>query len=305
MVNSGVDGSGQEQPSLRATITESFRSSLIDKADDWVVAVERFEININGIPYYPTQAGPADPLTGARTVTETIIIRNLAGVVLETLFLTRSGFSIQDIVRKLNEDVVDANPLIGGGGAALNVVSFSIDHEGFVRFKFDATWLGLFQLDLSNCPRLNAILGLETVDQFTIPAGVLELISRCPRWDTGDDLDHLRITSNLPTVSDSVGQSKSNILTDLSFLEGIGAGFSYTGNLGTAANPPITSASYSQRQKVVYNPSERRYLNLRSSSPIDEIILECEFVKQDGTSQPVLLPRGAVFNIKLAFFSRS
>lgn len=301
VVNTGSDSSGNFQATLPAQSEEAFRSSIIDKADNWVVAVERFEININGVPYYKAQQGPV--VAGARTQFETVIVTDQAGAPLgagSVVDLDFNSYSIPDTITKLNGVMSE---LIGSDTSAF---SFSIDHEGFVRATSAANWLATRRLDLSNCPKMNAILGITTSQQDDAllypPATTTAILSEFPRWDCGDQLDHLRITSNLPTTSDSIGQAKTNILTDLSFFESIGASRGYNDNIGTAGDP---SSSWSQRQKVIYNPAERRYLNLRSSAPIDDISIACEYVGADGSEGIVALPVGASFTVKLGFFART
>ena len=291
--NKGFDESKENTPLIEARIRETFRSSIVDKADNYVLAVERFEVGLNGIQFY--EAGRFLAADGF-TAPERIEITNLVGVIQETNNITFGSFSLPETIIKLNE-------LMQTGGVESQGVAWSVDSEGFVRAKFNVVWLANNRLSLTNCPLMNQILGIETDTQDALQAaGATEIKSPFPRWDTGDNLGHLRLTSNLPVVSDSIGQSKSNILTDLSFLEGIGASYSYNAAAPEFVNPGVT---YTQRQKVVYNPSERRYVNLRSSAPIDDIDITCEYVRQDGTSAIVELPKGSSFSVKLGFFSRT
>jgi hypothetical protein len=293
--NKGFDEAKENTPLKEARIRETFRSSIVDKADNYVLAVERFEIGLNGIQFY--EAGRVLTQDGF-TAPERIEITDLATppVILETNNITFGTYS-------LPETIIELNKLMQLGGVGSMGLAWSVDSEGFVRAKFNAVWLNTYRLSLTNCPLMNQILGVETTGQTALQgAGATEIKSLTPRWDMGDNLGHLRLTSNLPVVSDSVGQSKSNILTDLSFLNNIGASYGYTGAAPEFVDP---SVSYSQRQKVVYNPAERRYLNLRSSAPIDDIDITCEYVRPDGTSAVVELPKGASFSVKLGFFSRA
>jgi len=285
--NTGFDASGNPTDLIEARTQDFFRTSIIDKADDWVVAVERFEINPNAIPYYKRKLPEGEwidiynlpyPAAGVNTAVEVVF----------------DSYSLPDTIKQLNT-------LMAVAGAPADGLTFTIDAEGFVQVARDAAWILLYHLNLDRAPKLNAILGL---DQSSLDIDIAELTSASPvpRWDTGDNMDHLRITSNLPTVSDSIGQSKSNVLTDLSFFQNLGVTKSYAANGQTF---DTTSVSYSQRQKIVYNPNERRYLNLRSSAPIDDITVECEYIEQDGTAHIVMLPRGGGFSIKLAFFKKT
>lgn len=283
VVNQGVNAAGASTPLIPATITEEYRTPILAKADDYVCAVERFEISSNGVPYYQ-QAPP--PLN----VVETVTITDTAGPN-EDVLVTFSSFSLPDTINKL-QALMSTNPF-----ELSSQVRWTVDSEGFVRVLVETGFFMTKGIDLTNAPILNRILGLET---DAAGATDTELVSPFPRWDCGDQLNHFRITSTLPTTSDSVGQGKSNILTDLSFPDTISASYAYPADSSVFGAP---SVSYTQRQKVIYNPADRRFLNLRSSAPIGDITLTCEFVRPGGSTSVVSLPKGGEFTIKLGFWN--
>lgn len=296
-VNLGFDAAGNATQTIEAILQDSFRSSMIEKADDWVVAVERFEININGIPYYPQ--GPVLGVGAVETLTVTLI-GGAAAEAPASFALNFDAFSIPDCITNLNLRATAT------GSVSMGATLFSIDHEGYTRITATVDWWQRYRFDFTNAPRMNRILGLNVTaegQQAVEDGGLGYLQSKSPRWDCGDDLDHLRIDTNLPTVSDTIGQAKSSVLTDLSFGAAIGASFPYQNATGLRAATP--SANYSQRQRIIYNPQERRYLNLRSSAPIDDIQVTCEYVRQNGDAAIVPLPIGASFSVKLGFFNRA
>jgi len=48
---------GGTNPPIEARIQTSFNSAFVDNAQDWIIAVERFEINLNGIPFFTGEIG--------------------------------------------------------------------------------------------------------------------------------------------------------------------------------------------------------------------------------------------------------
>lgn len=284
IINTSFNAKGEETKIIDATIEQNYSTPIVGSAQDYITAVERFEININGIPFYD---GAGESVTIDPFPTSILPLKNVI------------AYSLPDLIDQLNA-------LFQSEGVALDVrfglIKIELSPEGFVIWNLSDDLGGTFksQYDIImglNAVRLQSIFGLnfDNMDDDTTKT----LSSSFPRWDCGDQLSYLRITSNLPTVSDSVGQAKSNVLTDLYFGKSIGA----SAGLKSGDVFDARAINYSQRQKIIYNPQERRFLNMRSAIPITDIRITCEFVKQDGTSEIVPLPEGCEFTIKLGFWS--
>jgi len=260
-----------------ADINKTFTNNLIQQASDYICAVERLELNLNGIPYYDGEfndetieiKGSGDEVDGVLYDEETTY---------QSINFTSKAYSLPHLIDLMNSTLADI-PV--GSPSSDGTYIFSLDASGFVtlsRTNHDKYRIH-FPLHLNN------ILGLYNEvaeDDWT---------SEFPRWDIGDELQNIRISSNLNLVSDTVGQSKTNIVTDLSVGSSLSA--SSTGGY-----------SFSSRDKLIYTPTNRRWLNFNSSAPIQTIRIYCEYVLPDGTARMVLLPHGAVFAIKLGFYKR-
>lgn len=284
--NTGVDSNGDVTVTIPAELEQTYDSPMIYKANDYVMAVERLEVNTNGVPFYNGSA-----------LLETIKVNTVAGVFDSEAVMAFDGYSLADTIQLINIAFLAAT--------STNIsehVTVSVNTEGFVIMKcsdfITNTWAAFLNFDMTNAPILNRILGLNPTD--IVNASPSLLVSLFPRWDCGDNLSFLRITSNLPTVSDVVGQSSTNVLTDLYFAKNLSASYNYAAGDATFGTSAI---SYSQRQKIVYNPTVRRFINLRSSGPIDNIVIRIQAVSSDGVSTVIPLPIGCEFTIKLGFWN--
>lgn len=267
LYNTEEDGS-----SINADVDQTFTKNLLDKANDWIVAVERFELSCNGIPYY----------SGEEHQEEVIVMRRVSGAdnTEETrVLIDFNAYSIPDLIDRINEAFGENNTTRDAD------FELEIDNDGYIYFtKTDLDFYPVWPA------KLNYILGLIDDEDNDI-SNTVDWVSEFPRWGMGDELDHITIKSNLNLVSDTIGQEKTNIVTDLS----VPANLSASSDGGYA---------YSARDKLIYTPSERRYLNFNSTAPVQVIRLYCEYTSPDGAKRMVKLPHGGVFNIKLAFFHR-
>lgn len=270
-----VHATYEDTNGIEARISQSFNVPILRKPEDWVVAVERFEVNTNSIPFY----------TGGE------IIRFTAKILgVEQSVITPDAFSLVDLVRKINDIFQNS------GQTQPPNASISIDTEGFIQMTYGAfaAW------DIILPPRLAGVFDFVHTSTNDL-GGLIDLgfgtvLSRTPRWDCGDELQLIQITSNLPVVSDNIGQVKTNVLTDLSYPKSLGASMNADGTEG--------GNSFSQRQRLIYNPSERRYVNLIGAAPISTVTVKAFYVNPRGVSFPIFLYPGMTFSIKLGFYAR-
>ena len=197
VINTGFDASGNQTILVPAELEQNYGSPILSKASDYKLAVERFEININGVPLY-----------NGTVLGESIVVASVPPSTTATLSIDFDAWSLPDVINKLNAASA------ASGDQEIVDISFAVDTEGIVVLGFadqvpTGAWSSSFSLDLSAAPILNRILGIIEED-LVAPATFLQ--SRYPRLDMGDALSHIRITSNLPTVSDIIGQTVTNVL---------------------------------------------------------------------------------------------
>lgn len=269
---------------INASINEQYSHPICEKASDFLVAVERMEIALNGIPFYD----------GGQTEVETITVRSRrdTSLVYTTDNLDTSCYSLSHLFEYLNalefEDPFDATPF---------ECTFSVTRDGFIVLTLIDSNFTNVQIEFPR--RLNMILGISTAQQFIDPVDPwTEAESSFTRIDLGDDLDHIVLTSSLPTNADSLGNVHLPVLTDVAVPS------QYSNSLSYAANGTLVKSGFSTniRQKVIYTPSERRFLELNGDFPIQDVTIEAFYVSVDGTVKHIVLPIGATFEIKLGFY---
>lgn len=292
--------------SVDAVITEQFNSALVEKCTDYVLAVERFEVNLNGVPFYDIDQN--------ETITFTY---DLAGIaqppVVLNLNTMRDTYSMLQLIDGINRLILDDGTMHSGEAtqtATTFTMALNIDDFGFVYFSWDLMTgansvapvvpVAVTNMVITLGPVVNQCLGLEDgdLDEVNDP-DTGYYYSRYPRFDTGDLCEHVRLVSNLMLISDTSGQAKTNIVTDVAAIS------SYvTSHDGLPVNGGATNFSFSQRQKLVYQPTQRRWLNFAAPVALTYISIWAEYVRPDGESVMIKLPRGAMFAIKLGFYYR-
>lgn len=259
---------------LEATLDENFNNYLVQRMDDYVLTVERFEVHLNNVPYYKAQE-----TFEQIKIYDGVLIN--PGDELQVIDVTFNSFSLSDTISKLNSLILDI-PNAPGNYINIDNGVFRLTNEGIVEFEKST----VNDLQILFPDYLNRILGLEFQNQDPTAAIIRSPI---PRWDCGDSFQKIRISSNLPVYSDVVGQGRNNTLTDLSADISISA--SKDG-----------SYSYTPRGRLIYNPQQRRYLNFTSPAPLNSLRITAEYVDIDNNSFPIQLRRGCSFSLKLGFW---
>jgi len=175
-------------------------------------------------------------------------------------------------------------------------ITYSISKDGFIIVSLlDSRNFTDLQIEFPR--RLNLILGISTNQQF---ATKTECNSLYPRVDLGDDLDHIILQTSLPTNTDALGNVRLQVLTDFAAPTG------YSNSLSYGANGTLIRSGFSTnlRQKLIYTPSERRYLELLGDFPINNITIDAYYINTDEVIKIVPLPLGSFFEIKLGFYLR-
>lgn len=264
---------------LPARIIQSFDRSLLDKANEWVCAVERLSVNLNTVPFvaegeqmyfYNVDINTAIPTT-----------------VIEIAYPLFSLVGLIEYLKEENESLLFTD------------YEFHLDRDGIVTIHnpvFD-TLQFYMSSGLSNIlgfPQTSNVIGLNE----------LEIVSTSPRFDCGDPLQGIQLLSNLPLVSDQVGQDRTNILTDFDAPQNLSTSSTFYDVVDAGTTGPPPAWNFQQRQKIHYFPPTRRYLNIISDAPINYLILDCLWVDPEGKVTPIILPIGGTFSIKLGFYKR-
>lgn len=266
---------------INASASTQFNAPIVDKASDFLVAIERMELCLNGIPFYDgSQVGGAF---------EQIVIRSRTIVNSTATDVDANAYSLTHLFEILNSlTYVDPN------NNAQFHITYSISKDGFIIVSLlDGRLFTDLQLEFPR--RLNMILGITTQEQF---ATKNECNSTYSRIDLGDDLDHIILQTNLPTNTDALGNVHLQVLTDFASPS------AYSNSMGYGANGTIVRANFSSnlRQKLIYTPYERRYLELLGDFPINNISIEAYYTNVDGDLKNVPLPLGGIFEVKIGFY---
>lgn len=266
---------------ILATAQTQFNAPILEKASDFLVAVERMELSLNGIPFYDAGQDPA--------FEQIVIVSRSMAVAPTQTDVDVNAYSLSHLFEVLNAlDYTDPNT-----STRFRIV-YSISKDGFIIVSL-LDGRTFTDVEIQFPRRLNMILGISTAQQF---ATKTECNSLYPRVDLGDDLDHIIIQTNLPTNSDALGNVHLQVLTDFSSPS------EYSNSLNYGANGTLIRSGFTTnlRQKLIYTPSERRYLELIGDFPVNNVKLEAFYVNTDQIIKNVPLPIGGLFEIKLGFY---
>lgn len=284
-------------PTIFAEIDQMFNQPIISRGDQYTMYVERFSLSLNAIPVYESLDGAAS---------QEFITMNPGGHLVPMISRARS---LKELISDVKSSVV---AYIAAGAPPANKADctgfeLQLQEDGTIRAGSSN---GLWAITSVVFPsRLNGILGFDNTLVYVLdPVNTkFSQKTKYARWDLGDALDHIRIRSNLALVSDTIGQAKTNVVTD--FIQGSALTTSYSGYsvnaAGAGSNFQNGAFSYDERQRLDYFPTRERWLNISSPSPIFQIHIWAEYVKPDGSFEKVRLPIGGKFSIKLAFRKRN
>ena len=246
-------------------------AELVEKANDYVLSVERFRVPLNTIPMLPAIF---------------LAIRFLPKVagVLRVLSI-EDVFSLHDFIEQMNED----QDLI-----------FSLDSSGRAALTFDFTDTTL-QLDAT----IAEILDMEEIVGLNL-TGVQNVIGASPMFDRLDQLSKVQIEgfNALGMAQKEIVNTdvQRNILTD--FL--VPTSFSLSQSM-VPFTPPSGNFNLVApvRQDLEFNDSSnRRFIMFKSSSPIQNLELEITAVFRDGTRNRIRMAKRSIMEVKLAFWKK-
>lgn len=248
-------------------------SQLLEKANDYVLSVERFQVPIQAIPMLQTI------LAAIQLVPKTAVALQV--------FNSVQTFSIYDFLNSVNS-------FYGGFIVSMSPDGrFVIDFDDFTNYSIllDPLIADIFDMDQS--------IGLALV-------GTNRVIGASPAFDRFDQLYKIQISSELGLsgVQQEILSTDifKNLLTD--FILPSTYVMSYNGELGIAPNGQY-SLTYNTRQDLNFNASSnRRFIMMRSSAPIQNIKVSVQAIYRDGTTHNIPLPPRSVFELKIAFWKK-
>ena len=258
-------------------------ANLIENADQYILAIERFRLPLQGIPML-------------RAIPQAVqIIDNIGGGVIATL-------DLPDIY-SINEFLTELGPT-GSGWSALSDFLFNLTPGGQICIfggwglpgagqflRFDPIIAEIFDLPLDT--GVNA--GVNTIIKG---ASVV--------FDRFDELYKIQIVAEqgLSNIQQEIVTTNTfrNILTDFLIPSNWNASYSDDANC-TTLHDPAYSLNYPVRQDLEFNDAQnRRWIFLRGGAPIQNVGIKAEAVLRDGTVQNIPLPPRSVFSAKLSFW---
>lgn len=248
-------------------------SELINKASDYIISLERFKIPIQSIPMINAIANAIQliPKTAVPFAT----------------FNAPQSFSLYDFLNDIN--------------AFFPGLIISLNPDG--RIAIDFNDYTNYSILLS--PTIADIFDMEEVTGLTF-VGTNTIIGATPVFDRFDQLHKVQISSELGLagIQQEIIDTDvfKNLLTD--FLVPSTYGMSYNGQQSIAPNGEY-NIQYNVRQDLEFNASSnRRFIMMRSSAPIQNIKIQASAVYRDGTTHNIPLPPRAIFSVKLAFWKK-
>lgn len=268
---------------IRAAIHENYSQPVVAKASDYLVAIERLEVSLNAIPFYD-----ASDL-------EYIVIQSRLDLSKSyNVLVDSNAYSLSHLFEVL-EDLIYKDP----NTDTEFEITFAVDKDGFIILTLP-TGYAFNRFEFRFPRKLNMILGIAIEDQLNDNTADVAA-SSLPRIDLGDELDHIIVRTNLPTYTDTLGNVKTNVMTDFVVPTLYSSTMTFAGD-GTLIRGSFTG---NIRQKAIYVPSERRYLELVGDFPINQIDVDCVYVDPSHVVKDVYLPFGGVFEVKLGFYLKA
>lgn len=262
-------------------------ANLIENAENYILAIERFRLPLTGIPMQraiPQAIQVVDGGTGA-----VVAVLDLPDVFSMNEFLVQLGVS-------------------GSGWTPLGASQFVFQLTESGKMCIFGNWgpvgSGLF---LRFNPILAAIFDMPLEVGLNVGPGTI-IKGATVLFDRFDELYKIQIVAStgLSNIQQEIVTTNTfrNILTD--FLIPSSFSMSYNSNADcTTIHDPAYSLSYPVRQDLEFNDSSnRRWIFLRGGAPIQNVGLKAEGILRDGTVISIPLPPRSVFQAKISFWSK-
>lgn len=297
VMNDGTEG----DTLMEAVIVKNFNHDIIDDASKYVCAVERMELSVNAIPVYNCK----NTLLGGKfeEIICTAYDPNGTEIDRDVWQVDDSFYGIDQLINYFNKIVFfQIRPYENFTTTYKVRIAMTMDANGFFILQMytdqnNGNIILFDKIKLSFPTYLNYILGFAVQPDTNHSS---YMYSAYPRLDCGDELNHIIISSNLPTVSDNVSGVMSNCLTDFA------PPTVYQSSSGIDNNGSLYLNGYSLncRQRLIYTPTEKRYLDMISNLALREIQIRAFYVTPWGATNIVNIPIGGTFVIKLGFYEK-
>jgi len=248
-------------------------SQLVEKASDYVISVERFKIPIQSVAML-------------ESIPAAIQLIPKAAVPL-LVYNSVQTFSLYDFLN-------DVNSFTPGF-----VVSLTPDARIVIDFNNFSNYSILLSPVIADIFDMDQVLGLTL-------AGANRIIGASPVFDRFDQLYKIQISSELGLagIQQEIIDTDifRNLLTD--FILPSDYSMSFAGEAGLVPNGQY-NLTYNTRQDLEFNASSnRRFIFMRSSAPVQNIKVSVQAIFRDGTSRRIPLPPRSVFELKIAFWKK-
>ena len=327
-----ADGVGE---STNAEINTDWGQPIIKNANKYSICIERMEISGTSIPILPydddlgnstvtfesnnTMPGKANDTTMSFQIGDWQIgvgeVVDVAGVqdgVIAGTIANPNPIDIGQIfsIGELIETVNSVNTILINDGS---IAKFhcSISRNGFVRLSFNKfpkyyVVFGRRLAQLFGVPQIFRMTEAETIakvgvnwndsTETKVLEGNVSVFDRCIRNRS------ILIESDLPIVSDIIGQGLANVITDFVFPTDYTQSYQGTSDPTDETESDRVNISYPPPQRIVYTPSIRRFLEFQSPIEISRIMIRANYVSFNGVIHRWTLRPGEFFAIKLGLY---
>ncbi|MCP4180125.1 MAG: hypothetical protein GY756_20365 [bacterium] len=274
----------QQLPNIERTqvcrATQEFKfGNLIEKSDDYMLAIERLYVPIQGIPM-------------VQGINPAIIFHPLGPGIIFTINYD-THYSLGAWIDNLNDQ----------GEILFDDLTFKIDGAGriVIRFSNFVGYSMTLNQQFADICDLNILITGANADAAGRVRGRTSILDRF------DQLQKIQVEAiGMNIVQEIIDTDRSlPILTDILVPRTYNISRNFDETFAASIPDKFINLSYPVRQALIYNAEgERRFVNLKGQSPIQNIILECVAIYKDGTRHEIIIPPREIFTCKIDFYKK-
>lgn len=250
-------------------------NELLDQSDKYIVSIERFSVPLMSIPM--------------RNAIAPAFTFNPKGAMPLLTINTSNSFSILDWLQQVNNKVPG--------------FTVSLTEDGRIALLFTGfdDYSITLNTEVSDMFDMDVVLGLNLT-------GSNELLGASVFYDKFDQVLLIRIeaTAGLQNVQQEIQSGNRYIATLTDFFASSAFNVSYLASRGTVPSGEF-NVTFPVRQNLEFQAGGTggRKIMLRGNSPIQNIAVEVTWIsRNDGSRNKIIMPKGAVFTMKLAFWRK-
>lgn len=257
------------------TSEQNFKfNELLDQSDKYICSIERFSVPMMSIPM--------------RSALSPAFTFNPKAALPVLTIPTANSFSLLDWFQQVNNKVPGFTISLTEDGRISMIYANFDDYS----ITLDKEVSDMFDMD--------TVIGLNLL-------GSNEILGASVFFDKFDQVQLVRIeaTAGLQNVQQEIQSGNRYIATLTDFFASDNFSMSYETSRGTVPSGTF-NVTFPVRQNLEFsNSSDRRYIMLRGNSPIQNIAVEVTWIsRKDQSRNRIIMPKGAVFNMKLAFWRK-